>query len=555
PRWMLDKYPDMLAVDEQGRKRKFGSRRHYCFSHKGYKKECARIANLLGQRYGTNPYVCAFQTDNEYGCHDTTRSYSKAALLEFRNWLAQRYRTIEALNQAWGNIFWSMQYNSFDQIELPNLTVTEANPAHQLAFKRFSSDQVVAFNKVQVDQIRKYSNAPVLHNYMGRIVDFDHYKVGADMDIAGWDSYPIGFLSDRLEANEAHKKRFLRQGDPDMQAFHHDLYRAVGRGRLWVMEQQPGPVNWAPYNPAPLGGMVRLWSWEAFAHGAENVCYFRWRQAPFAQEQMHAGLLRSDGVAAPALAEIAEVAREIKTLPKAETGRAEVALIFDYQSCWAWQAEPQGADFDMFALAFSAYRALRQAGLSIDIVPPDIDDLSAYRLVLAPGLMAISEELKQGLARFKGLALIGPRSGLKTDEFSIAEPLGPNLDGLETKVTMVQSLPPGSRIELKDGGGFERWFEHLETGDEIVWQTKSGQPGLVRAKNLYYLAGWPDEETFKRLVLQLCSKMGIATLDLPAALRVRDTATQRFYFNYASDPVRFENMIIPAAGVIWREIG
>ncbi|VAW16761.1 Beta-galactosidase, LacA family, partial [hydrothermal vent metagenome] len=239
PRWMLDKYPDMLAVDEQGRKRKFGSRRHYCFSHKGYKKECARIAALLGQRYGTNPYVCAFQTDNEYGCHDTTRSYSKAALLEFRNWLAQRYRTIEALNRAWGNIFWSMQYNSFDQIELPNLTVTKANPAHQLAFKRFSSDQVAAFNKVQVDQIRKYSNAPVLHNYMGRMVDFDHYKVGADMDIAGWDSYPIGFLSDRLEANEAHKKRFLRQGDPDMQAFHHDLYRAVGRGRLWVMEQQP----------------------------------------------------------------------------------------------------------------------------------------------------------------------------------------------------------------------------------------------------------------------------------------------------------------------------
>ncbi len=56
------------------------------------------------------------------------------------------------------------------------------------------------------------------------------------------------------------------------------------------MEQQPGPVNWAPWNPVPKPGMVRLWTWEALAHGAEVVSYFRWRQAPFAQEQFHAGL-------------------------------------------------------------------------------------------------------------------------------------------------------------------------------------------------------------------------------------------------------------------------
>ncbi len=553
PRWMLDKYPDMLAVDEHGHKRKFGSRRHYCFSHEGYKKECARIAGMLGQRYGANPYVKAFQIDNEYGCHDTTRSYSQAALLAFHNWLAQRYKSVAALNWAWGNVFWSMRYNSFDQIELPNLTVTEANPAHQLAFKRFSSDQVAAFNKVQAAEIRRYSKAPIAHNYMGRIVDFDHYKVGADLDIAAWDSYPIGFLSDRLAADDAYKGRFLRQGDPDMQAFHHDLYRTVGKGRLWVMEQQPGPVNWAPYNPAPLAGMVRLWAWEAFAHGAETVCYFRWRQARFGQEQMHAGLVRPDGVAGPALAEIAQVAREIKAMDEAGTARASVALIFDYQSCWAWETEPQGADFDMFALAFAAYRALRRAGLTIDILPPDIADLSAYRLVVAPGLMTVSTELRKALARFKGVAVFGPRAGLKTTEFSIPEPMGPNLPGLDTTVTMVESLPPGEEIHLENGGSFGSWFEHLEGKAEIIEKTKEEQPGLVRSENLYYLAGWPDDKTYKELMAMLCRKTGIATLDLPAGLRVRDTATHRFYINYAHEPASFDGMTIPVAGVIWRE--
>ena len=130
PRWMLEQHPDMLAVDIQGRPRTFGSRRHYCFSHAGYAQECKRIVTVLAQRYGGNPHVAAWQTDNEYGCHDTTLSYSPAARHAFQHWLADRYVTIGALNAAWGNVFWSMDYAGFDQIDLPNLTVTEANPAH-----------------------------------------------------------------------------------------------------------------------------------------------------------------------------------------------------------------------------------------------------------------------------------------------------------------------------------------------------------------------------------------------------------------------------------------
>ncbi len=301
PRWVVDKHPDMVAVDANGNPRKFGSRRHYCFSHEGFRQESDRIVKLVAERYGNNPHVAAWQTDNEYGCHDTILSYSEVARKAFRVWLKQRYGSIEALNRAWGNVFWSMEYLSFDEIDLPNLTVTEPNPSHTLAFRRFSSDQVVTFNKRQVDIIRAHSSAPISHNYMGRVTDFDHFKVGDDLEIATWDSYPLGFLEDRVGADDAHQRAFMRQGDPDFQAFHHDLYRAVGKGRWWVMEQQPGPVNWAPHNPAPLPGMMRLWAWEAYAHGAEAVCYFRWRQAPFAQEQMHACMLRPDNADAPAL--------------------------------------------------------------------------------------------------------------------------------------------------------------------------------------------------------------------------------------------------------------
>ena len=269
PRWILDKWPDMLTVDDQGRARRFGSRRHYCFSHSGYRQECARIVRLLGERYGQNPHIAAWQIDNEFGCHETTLSYSTSALTEFRDWLGQKYQSPQALNDAWGNVFWSMEYNEFDEVDLPQLTVTQPNPSHVLDFRRFSSDQVVTFNRVQTDVLRGLTDAPLIHNYMGRVTDSDHYDVGNDLDIASWDSYPLGSLERNSDHNDDWKNRFLRQGDPDFQAFHHDLYRAVGKGRMWVMEQQPGPVNWAAYNPAPLSGIwikPRMRYWKHSSH-------------------------------------------------------------------------------------------------------------------------------------------------------------------------------------------------------------------------------------------------------------------------------------------------
>ena len=551
PRWMLDKHPDMLAVDQDGRARKFGSRRHYDFSHQGYRDECQRIAGLMGARYGKNPHIAAWQIDNEYDCHDTTLSYSNAARKGFQDWLTLRYQSIDALNRAWGNVFWSMDYDSFDQIDLPNLTVTEPNHPHVLAFRRYSSDQVVAFNKIQADELRQHTDADLIHNYMGRITSFDHWKVGNDLDIASWDSYPIGFLSDRLEGSAKFKQAYLRQGHPDMQAFHHDLYRAVGKGRMWVMEQQPGPVNWAPYNPAPLPGMARLWAWEAFAHGAETVCYFRWRQASFAQEQMHAGLLRPDNAPAPALAEARQVADEIEALPETGTPPRQAALVFDYESAWAWDAQPQGADFDMFRLAFAAYGALRRAGLNIDILPPDTADLSGYQLVLAPGVMKLSDSLRASLARFNGIALIGPRTDTKTDELAIPMPMGPALPNLDVTVALTESLPPQDKIKLQGGGRFRHWFEHLEGSAPVHLQTKTGQPAIMGGDHIRYLAGWPDPATFDRIITDLCSALDMPVLSLPDGLRVRDTNTHRFIFNYAADPRNWNGTEIPAAGVHW----
>ena len=554
PRWMVERHPDMLPVDAHGRVRGFGSRRHYCFSHAGYREESRRITRLLAERYGRNPHIVAWQTDNEYDCHRTAVSHSAHALGAFREWCAGRYRSVDALNRAWGNAFWSMDYGRFDEIGLPAGTVTEPNPAHVLAFRRFSSDQVLRFNRVQCEEIRGRSDAPIAHNFMGRTSGFDHYALGADLDIAAWDSYPLGFLLDRAGASPEEKERYLRQGHPDFQAFHHDLYRTCGDGRFWVMEQQPGPVNWAPWNPAPMPGMVRLWIWEAFAHGAETVCLFRWRQVPFGQEQMHAGLLLPDSRPAPALAEVERVAKEIEGLPDAGAGQASCALIYDYASAHAWEAQPQGVDFDYFELCFDVYCAMRRAGFSIDVLPAEGRDLGSYALVMAPGLLQFSPGFLDALETCRGRVVLGPRAGQKTAELSLAAPMGPNPPGLSATATRVESLPPFAGVPLAQGGAIRRWFETIETDAEVLERTRDGRPALIGNGRIGYLAGWPDSRALDRIVRREAAGRGLPVLDLPPGLRVRDTATHRFWINYAAEPLGCDGRSVGPADVMWEPL-
>ena len=559
PRWMLDKWPDMLAHDANGHPRGFGSRRHYDFSHRGYRQDCAKIVTEMAVRYGENPHVAAWQTDNEYACHKTVWSYSPAAKAAFQDWLAQRYQSIEALNRAWGNIFWSMEYRDFAEIGLPNLTVTEPNPHWVMDFKRFASDEVVSFNRLQSDIIRRHSPAPISHNYMGQVTDFDHFDVGDDLEIATWDAYPIGFLSDRGFASDAHKRHFLRQGDPDFQAFHHDLYRAVGArrsgkdavgGRWWVMEQQPGPVNWAPWNPDPLPGMARLWAWEAFAHGAEVVSYFRWRQAPFAQETMHAGILRPDSAPAPAYEEVARVARELKDLPDVAGARAPVALVFDYKADWAWTTQPQGRDFSYFRLAFDTYRAFRRLGLDIDILPPDTTDLTAYKIVALPGVATLTPAMKAALAAYEGLVLAGPRTNAKTEDFATPIPLPPNLPGLQATVARVESFPPDVTVPLALGGAFKHWREKVES-PHVVEMTQDGFPALIRQNNVHYICGWADDEALDRIVTSMAQEVSLKIHHMPQGLRRRTSGDVTFLINYNPHAVTFQGITIPGADVHW----
>ena len=551
PKWLVDRMPDMVAIDEQGRPRGFGSRRHYCFSHEGYRAECRRIVTALAERYGRHPALHMWQTDNEYGCHDTVLSFSDAAASAFRGWLAARYGDVAVLNEAWGNVFWSMEYLSFAEVDPPHLTVTEANPAHWLDYRRFASDQVASFNREQVAILRRLSpGVDITHNFMGFFTEFDHHDVGRDIDVATWDSYPLGFL-EQFWFSSDEKRAYLRQGHPDIAAFHHDLYRGCSKGRWGVMEQQPGRVNWARFNPAPLPGMVMLWTLEACAHGAELTSYFRWRQAPFAQEQMHAGLLRPDSSEAEAADEVRQAAAVLQDIGPQQTARAPVALVFSYEATWVIGIQPQGKSFRYLELVFETYSALRLRGLDVDILAPSAD-LAGYRMVVVPTLPIVPEGFAEKLAALPCPVLLGPRSGSKTASFRIPEGLAPGdlKAAIPLTVTRVESLRDGI-AEPGDGFSVTRWREDVAS-DVAAEMTDAARRGVVyRKDSIRYCAIWPDRALLALLVERMAGEAGVPLLDLSEGIRVRRTASHSFTFNYAAVPVAVPHLGETLAPASW----
>jgi beta-galactosidase len=395
PRWLTAQRPTMLSVGPDGRRRAAGSRRHVCLTSPATREESERIVAALVGRYGRHDSLVAWQLDNEPGNHDSARCWCDACAAAFRSWLLGEYGGVAALDEAWGTTFWSGRYGIAELITLPVPTVTAQSPSLELAHRRFAAAQTTAFLAAQREQVHAGSPGrdTFTNLYLGD-VDVDAAAVGRLHGLGAIDSYPhgvagphdVGFLLDlaRGTALPTGSRPAHAPGGPG--------------GRAWVVEQQPGPVNWTPTNPAVPAGQVRLWGWQAALHGIEALLFFRWRAARSGQEQYHSGLLRQDGSPDRGLAEATQLAGELARVSPALLARpaARVALLMRYDDAWALDISPHLPGASHRALVTAAYTAARRLGLDVDVVPVDCD-LTGYSFVLAPGLHLAGPQVLTGL--------------------------------------------------------------------------------------------------------------------------------------------------------------
>jgi len=315
------------------------------------------------------------------------------------------------------------------------------------------------------------------------------------------------------------------------------------------MEQQPGPVNWAENNPRPEKGMVRLWSLVAFAHGAECVSYFRWRQLPYAQEQMHAGLLRNDSSKTPAWNEALEVLEDLKKLNLSSPTKFNnrVAILTDADGRWVSRIEKQGLAYDFEKVEFAYYSALRQLGVNVDFVSQD-SDLQQYDLIIVPCLPIVKDKLIRSCKYSNARWVFGPRSGSKTKEFNLPKNLAPGkLQKLiPTKVLSVETTHKDLQepIRFSNTDYFSwGWREELDESEcEVVATYKDGNAAIVKHQNIQYIGCLLSDDFLLDYFETQCRDLGIDTFRTYSDIRIAQRGRYTFAFNYGEKARQLDNV-------------
>jgi beta-galactosidase len=497
PAWLTQKYPETLRLQEDGHLTEHGNRQQFNFASPKYREFTRGIAEQIAKRFGHNPWVIGWQIDNEYA----EESYDPGTKAAFQNWLKARYGTLDNLNARWTTSYWSETF--FDWSQIP-IQVRVGNPGLLLSWKRFVSDTWRSYQKEQIEVIRANSDPKkfITANTMGWFDGFDHYTVTQDVDLASWDDY----------VGRGHL-------DPVANGAAHDLTRGFKRKNFWVIETQPGSVNWATVNNSLNKGEVRAMAWHAIGHGADTVAYWQWRSALNGQEQYHGTLLGPDGTPVPLYGEIQQLGAEFAKAGPVFAGtsvKSDVAILHSYESRWAIQWQRHNNLYEPVSEILSYYRPLRSICQSVDVVPPTVP-LGKYKLVVAPGLNVLSDETARNLIAYVqqgGHLVLGQRSGMKDDDNSLQtnrQP-GPLVDLLGGRVEQYYALIDPVPMEGKFGPSSSRlWAEllsvkggHDQAGKAEVLETYStsngwldGQPSAITRQagkgRITYIGAWMDD--------------------------------------------------------------
>lgn len=412
PAWMSEKYPEILNADIDGHLIHHGYRRHCNFNSEKYLFFTKRIVQNLAEHYGKHPNIVAWQLDNEINC-GCTEYFSESDHNAFRSFLQKRFGTLEALNKAIGAAFWNQTYTDWAEVHLPRRTipgVAGSNPHMELLQKRFTSDTIIRYFKLQADIIRAYSNAPITTN--GLFANIEYHRLTEEaLDYITYDNYPnFGHPAN----GKAHALRDRK--------WSYNLTRTRSISPVFgIMEQQSGLGGTVAniWQIAPKPGQMRLWTFQAMAHGADFVNYFRWRTCTFGTEIHWHGLLNYSGRDNRRTAELKAIYEDVQKVQGmcGKTYVAEVALLKDYDNEWDWDVWHTKAD----SISYDGwFCALQKKHIPFDLVyvndQTTAAELAKYKTVIYPHASILTEPratMLKAYAEQGGTVLFGCRTGYK----------------------------------------------------------------------------------------------------------------------------------------------
>lgn len=474
PKWLADKYPEVLRVNERREKQLFGGRHNHCYTSPTYREKVKIIDKKLSVRFGKHPGVILWHISNEFGgeCH------CQLCQQEFRKWLKEKYQTIDNLNSRWCTTFWSHRYGSFDEIESPSSIGENELHALKLDWKRFVTKQTIDFLKVEIEAVREGgSELPVTANFMYDYNGLDYKKFKDVLDIVSWDNYP-GW----------HKKEeWLTALDAGLQ---HDLMRSIKNAPFLLMESTPSATNWKPINKLKKPGMHLAASMQAIAHGSDSVLYFQLRQSRGASEKFHGAVIDhyggSDTRVFKEVTAVGEALEQIKEIAGSKS-YAKVAVLYDRENDWALKDAQGPRNENMYyqECVLKQYSAFREQGLNVDVISME-HQLDGYGVLAVPMGYLFADGYEERLKEFVqngGILVLTYWSGLVDENDRCF------LNGTPYGLLDVAGIRSAEIDALYD------WEENYIVPDE---NNSLGMKRKYRCKNLCELVEVSDAETLMR---------------------------------------------------------
>lgn len=546
PAWMARKYPDVLRVEHNGMKRKFGARHNSCPNSPNYRKYSVALVEKIAERYKDYDNIVAWHINNEFGGWCYCENCEKA----FRVWLQKKYGTLDELNRVWNTAFWSHTMYDWDDVVACNMLSEEFLWDGQirtnfqgisLDYNRFNSDSMLECFNIEKDVLKRITpDIPVTTNLMGAYKHLDYQKWAKDMDFVSWDNYPA------------------YDAVPGDAAMNHDLMRGLKQGKPFaLMEQTPGVSNWHIYCKLKRPGVMRLWSYEAVAHGADTVMFFQMRRSMGACEKYHSGVIEHVGTDdTRVFREITALGAELDKLQGVTLGaraKSDVAIVFDWDNWWAAELSAGPSKLINYTKEVSFYyRAFFQQNISVDFVSVE-DDLSSYKLVVAPMLYMCKDGFDEKVREYVqqgGSFLTTYFSGYVEDHdlVTLGGYPGRLKDILGIWVEESDALPPEENNSFVYEGkqypaGLLCDLMHLRGAKEIASYESdfyAGMPVLTENEfgngKAYYVGARSNEEFYKKYLGDICESLGIRPVaktpeGIEATARYNDNGEFLFLLN------------------------
>ncbi len=452
PAWLAAKHPDILSEDINGVKRGFGGRRQYCYNSKTYEDYSLRIVEKLVTHYSKEEAIVSWQIDNELGHEGSDMCYCGSCHQSFQQFLEEKYDSINELNERWGTIFWGQTYNDFSEIPVPGKTITVYNPAMMLDWAQFRSASLSGFAQKHLELVKrlKGDHQTVTTNLPGGFFGkwFDHNEFSRDLDFVSYDNYPVwGGLKEPI--SPAHLSMTL------------DFVRGLKKQNFWIVEELMGAQGHDIIGYLPRPNQAQAWAWHAFAHGCNNMLFFRWRGMNRGAEQYCLGILDANNRTTRKYKEVQQFFHEVKeheTLFDSPV-EAEVALLYDFDNIWSWRIQQENPQIDFTNEVLRLYEPFYRQNAAMDVIRYD-QDFSGYKVVLVPVLKLVDARLVKRLEEFArngGTVVMSYRAGVKDKDNNVrfGEMIPGELSGLlGIEVEESESLHEGQSVPaIAENGG------------------------------------------------------------------------------------------------------